>query len=298
MGVNEIGSYQEGEVGNPASENVENCRDQKKRVGIRRSLLQESRDSEIPPTEESGFGDPSYRGVGIRRSLLQERALTNFGVSYTLKTMKTATHRTRGIIVGITGGIACGKTTVSDLLAEKGAIPINADEIGHQLLKADSPVIGELTDAFGQDILDESGDVSRKKLGAIVFNDKAAREQLNSILHPLIIERSRGHARQLVTEDPTCIVLLDAPLLIEAGAYDTVDLIVVVTASSETQLRRTLERSVTQGRPLTETEVQARIDAQMPVTEKVKYADVVIENEGTLEELHRQVDVLWEKLQK
>ena len=224
--------------------------------------------------------------------------LTNFETWYTLKTMETATtHRARGIIVGITGGIACGKTTVSDLLAEKGAIPINADEIGHQLLKADSPVIGELTEAFGANILNVSGDVSRKKLGAIVFNDKAARERLNGILHPLIIERSRGHARHLVTEDPTCIVLLDAPLLIEAGAYDTVDLIVVVTASSETQLRRTLERSIAQGRPLTESEVQARIDAQMPVTEKVKYADVVIENEGTLEELHRQVDTLWEQLQ-
>jgi len=208
------------------------------------------------------------------------------------------TDRTRGTIVGITGGIACGKTTLSDLLAEKGAIPINADEIGHQLLKAGSPVIGELTDAFGEDILEASGDVSRKKLGAIVFKEKAAREQLNSILHPLIIERSRGHARQLVEEDPMSIVLLDAPLLIEAGAYDTVDLIVVVTASSETQLRRTLERSIAQGRPLTESEVQARIDSQMPVTEKVKYADVVIENDGTLEDLHKQVDVLWEKLQK
>ena len=213
--------------------------------------------------------------------------------------MKTATtDRARGIIVGITGGIACGKTTVSDLLAEKGAIPINADEIGHQLLKAGSPVIGELTEAFGQDILDASGDVSRKKLGAIVFQDKAARERLNSILHPLIIERSRGQARQLVTEDPMRVVLLDAPLLIEAGAYDTVDLIVVVTASRETQLRRTLERSVVQGRPLTETEVQARIDSQMPISEKVKYADVVIENEGTLEELHRQIDELWGKLQQ
>ena len=92
-------------------------------------------------------------------------------------------------------------------------------------------------------------------------------------------------------------MLLDAPLLIEAGAYDTVDLIVVVTASPETQLQRTLERSVAQGRPLTEAEVQARIDAQMPVTEKVKYADVVIENEGTLEELCMQVDKLWESLQ-
>ncbi len=213
--------------------------------------------------------------------------------------MKTeTTHRTRGTIVGITGGIACGKTTVSDLLAEKGAIPINADEIGHQLLKADSPVIDELTETFGQEILEESGDVSRKKLGAIVFKDKTARERLNSILHPLIIEHSRGQARQLVTENPTCVVLLDAPLLIEAGAYDTVDLIVVVTASPETQLQRTLERSIAQGRPLTETEVQARIDSQMPVSEKVKYADVVIENEGTLEELHRQIDELWERLQR
>ena len=213
--------------------------------------------------------------------------------------METATkHRTRGTIVGITGGIACGKTTVSDLLTEKGAIPINADEIGHQLLKADSPVIDELTGAFGDDILEASGDVSRKKLGAIVFQDRTARERLNSILHPLIIQHSRARARQLVTEDPTCVVLLDAPLLIEAGAYDTVDLIVVVTASPETQLRRTLERSIAQGRPLTETEAQARIDAQMPVTEKIKYADIVIENEGTLEDLYRQVDELWERIQE
>lgn len=211
--------------------------------------------------------------------------------------MNTEKHRERGIIVGITGGIACGKTTVSDLLAAKGAIPINADEIGHQLLKADSPVINLLTEAFGKEILEDSGDVSRKKLGAIVFNDKAARKRLNSILHPLIIQRSRARARQLVSEDPHCIVLLDAPLLIEAGAYDTVDLIVVVTASAKTQLKRTLERSIAQGRPLTESEIQARIDAQMPLTEKVKYADVVIENEGTPVELQGQVDTLWEELQ-
>ena len=224
--------------------------------------------------------------------------LTNLGGWYTLDGMKTETHRKRGIIVGITGGIACGKTTVSDLLAAKGAIPINADEIGHQLLKADSPVINLLTEAFGREILEETGDVSRKKLGAIVFNDKAARKRLNSILHPLIIQRSRARARQLVSADPHCIVLLDAPLLIEAGAYDTVDLIVVVTASAKTQLKRTLERSIAQGRPLTESEIQARIDAQMPLTEKVKYADVVIENEGTPVELQGQVDTLWAELQE
>jgi len=210
--------------------------------------------------------------------------------------MKSEANRERGIIVGITGGIACGKTTVSELLADKGAIPINADEIGHQLLKADSPVIRELVDAFGREILEESGDVSRKKLGAIVFQDKSARERLNAILHPLIIQRSRSRARQLVMEDPSCVVLLDAPLLIEAGAYDSVDLIVVVIASPETQLQRILERSHAQNRPLTENEAQARIDSQMPISEKVKYADVVIENDGTPEELYEKVDQLWDQL--
>ena len=202
----------------------------------------------------------------------------------------------RGIIIGITGGIACGKTTVSEILAEKGAIPINADEIGHQLLKSDSPIFDELTEVFGLDILDESGDVSRKKLGAIVFNDKVALEKLNSLMHPLIIERSRGQARKLVSEDPSCVVLLDAPLLIEAGAYDSVDLIIVVTSSRDLQIKRILERSHSQNRPLTENEAQARIDSQMPVSEKVKYADIVIENNGTLEALQAQVDQIWHNL--
>lgn len=210
--------------------------------------------------------------------------------------MKSATKRERGIIVGITGGIACGKTTVSELLADKGAIPINADEIGHQLLKSDSPVIDELVDTFGTEILEDTGDVSRKKLGAIVFTDKSAREQLNVILHPLIIQRSRAHAKQLVQEDPSCVVLLDAPLLIEAGAHDTVDIIVVVTASRETQLKRILERGEAQNRPLSEAEAQSRIDSQMPFSEKVTYADVVIENEGSVEELQKQVDTLWDRL--
>lgn len=202
----------------------------------------------------------------------------------------------RGIIIGITGGIACGKTTVSELLAEKGAIPINADEIGHQLLKSDSPIFDELTETFGLDILDESGDVSRKKLGVIVFNDKVALEKLNALMHPLIIERSRLQARKLVSEDPSCVVLLDAPLLIEAGAYDSVDLIIVVTSSRDLQIKRILERSHSQNRPLTESEAHARIDSQMPVSEKVKYADIVIENNGTLETLQGQVDQVWNNL--
>ena len=99
-----------------------------------------------------------------------------------------------------------------------------------------------------------------------------------------------------MNDDPSCVVLLDAPLLIEAGAYDSVDLIVVVTASNGTQIQRILERSQEQNRPLTETEAQARIDSQMPLSEKVKFADVVIENEGSYEELQKQVGTLWDKL--
>ena len=202
----------------------------------------------------------------------------------------------RGIIVGVTGGIACGKSTVSKLLSKKGAIPINSDEIGHQLLKRDSPVMGTLLEAFGADILDEFGDVSRPKLGAIVFNDKAARERLNTIMHPPIVQQSRSEANRLVTEDADCVVLIDAPLLIEANSQDTVDVIVVVTASTQTQLQRLLERAIAQNRPPSQAEAQARIDSQMPVSEKVKYADFVVENDGTLEELERKMEGLWEDI--
>ena len=193
----------------------------------------------------------------------------------------------RGIIVGITGGIACGKSTVSKLLSKKGAIPINSDEIGHQLLKRGSPVMGALLEAFGSDILDKSGDISRQKLGAIVFNDKTARERLNAIMHPPIVQQSRSEANRLVAENANCVVLIDAPLLIEANSQDTVDVIVVVTASTQIQLQRLLDRS------LSPAEVQARIDSQMPLSEKVKYADFVVENDGTLEELEYKADELW-----
>ena len=197
----------------------------------------------------------------------------------------------RGIIVGVTGGIACGKSTVSKMLSKKGAIPINSDEIGYQLLRRGSPVMGALLEAFGVDILDESGDVSRPKLGAIVFNDKAARERLNAIMHPPIVKTSRSEANRLVTEDANCVVLIDAPLLIEANSQDTVDVIVVVTASTQIQLQRLLEN-----RSLNPAEAQARINSQMPVSEKVKYADFVVENDGTFEELEQKVDRLWDEI--
>lgn len=223
-------------------------------------------------------------------------SITLKGDRSTAKNLMKPIVSDRGIIVGVTGGIACGKSTVSKLLSKKGAIPINSDEIGHQLLKRGSPVMGALLEAFGSDILDQSGDVSRPKLGAIVFNDKAARERLNAIMHPPIVERSRSEAKMLVTEDTNCVVLIDAPLLIEAKSQDTVDVIVVVTASTHTQLQRLLERAIEQNRLPSQAEAQARIDSQMPLSEKIKYADFVLENDGTLEELEQKVEKLWHEI--
>lgn len=155
-----------------------------------------------------------------------------------------------------------------------------------------------LLEGFGPGILDESGDVSRPKLGAIVFNDPAARERLNAIMHPRIVQQSRSEANRLVAEDANCVALVDAPLLIEANSQDTVDVIVVVTASTQTQIQRLLERAIAQNRPLSQAEAQARIDSQMLLSEKVKYADFVVENDGTLEELERKTDGLWREIRR
>ncbi len=200
--------------------------------------------------------------------------------------------------MGVTGGIASGKSTASRLLAEKGAFTINLDEIGHELLKRGSPVMDELLEAFGPDILDVSGDVSRKKLGAIVFADNAKRERLNAIMHPPIVQRSQFEARQLVAEDPNCVVVIDVPLLIEGERQELVDVIVVVTTSPENQLQRLLARSVEDSRPLNREEAQARISVQIPLFEKEKFAHFVIDNNGTLDELSHQVDKLWGELRR
>jgi dephospho-CoA kinase len=204
----------------------------------------------------------------------------------------------RGIIVGVTGGIASGKSAASRLLAEKGAFTINLDAIGHELLKRGSPVMDELIEAFGSDILDSSGDVSRQKLGTIVFTDDDARERLNAIMHPPIVQRSQSEAQRLVAEDSNCVVVIDVPLLIEGGRQELVDVIVVVTTSPENQLQRLLARSIEQNRPLSREEAQARISAQIPLSKKAKFAHFVIDNNGAPEELSHQVDRLWTELRE
>lgn len=220
-----------------------------------------------------------------------------------MKTHRTTNYRiapvyTRGLIIGLTGGIACGKTTVARLLAQYGADVIDLDEIGHQLLKKGSPVYDQIVETFGADILDTSGDINRAKLGNIVFHDSDCRMRLNDITHPAIIEESWAEARRLAKLEAERVVVIDAPLLIEASLQDTVDFIIVVVSGEEKQLQRLIHRSVKQGKSLSVSDARARIHAQMPLAEKVKYADFIIENNSGMAELELQVKKLWKLLKK
>ena len=229
----------------------------------------------------------------------------------------------RGLIVGLTGGIACGKTTVAELLAQHGADVIDLDEIGHQLLKNSNPIFDQIVKAFGEEILDESGNISRAKLGRIVFHNPECRLRLNQITHPAIIGQSLAEAKRLAALGTDRVVIIDSPLLIEAGIQDTVDIVVVVISDENTQLDRLIQRSIKQKSPLppfskggkggisfqrrvpkggkvglSVKAAQARIHSQMPLSEKVKYADFVVENNGGLDELKMKVAELWDNLKK
>ena len=149
-----------------------------------------------------------------------------------------------GLIIGLTGGIACGKSTVTQLLQRKGADIIDLDQIGHELLKANSPVMKQLLKTFGPEVLDLSGDVNRTKLGKIVFSDPLARQQLNDIVHPEIHRISRQLAQSKVKNQADSIVVIESPLLIESGGYRSVDYVVLVSATPDQQIVRLMKRSL------------------------------------------------------
>ena len=202
----------------------------------------------------------------------------------------------RGNIIGVTGGIACGKSVVCQFFAQKGAFIIDLDQVGHQLLQNTSSVFGQLVAAFGPTILNDDGEISRPKLGDIVFSDPEARKKLDAIMHPVILQESRCSARLFVEGNPERIAMIDSPLLIEVNGHETVDLVIVVVTDDDIQKQRLVKRSYDQGRPINCHQVEDRIKAQLPLSEKVKYADFVIDNSGTIDELKSTVDRLWEIL--
>ena len=197
------------------------------------------------------------------------------------------------LIVGLTGGVASGKTAVSRVLREEGAYIIDADQIARELVQPHKPAWNELVRAFGKEILQEDGSIHRRKLADKVFTDPEQRKVLNQILHPRIKEEMDRRTKEIGQKDPEAIVVIDAPLLVELGVYRKVDQLIVVTSTQMQQMERLKERD---GR--SPEEALRLFSSQMPVEEKVKLADFVIRNEGSLEETKKRAKEVFKELKK
>jgi dephospho-CoA kinase len=190
--------------------------------------------------------------------------------------------------VGLTGGIACGKSTVARMLAEKGAILIDFDEIAHAVEESGGPVWREIVHHFGREMLREDGMIDRRKLGETVFADREKRELLNRLVHPAVFEEWQRRLAEIRARRADAIVVSDIPLLIEAGMKEMVDLVLLVYITPEEQIRRVMARD-----GFSREEAERRLGAQMPIEEKLRWADIVIRNEGALEETRRAVCTVW-----
>ena len=197
------------------------------------------------------------------------------------------------LIVGLTGEVASGKTTVSRIFGEEGAYIIDADQIAREMVQPHTPVWNELISVFGKEILDKEGAIHRKKLAAIVFSDPQERNLLNQITHHRIKEEMDRRAEQIGQKDPEAIVVIDAALLVELGDHREMDKVIVVTSTERQQIERLKERE-----GASEEEARKIFSSQMTIEEKLKVADFVIRNEGSLEETRRMAKEVFQELKR
>ena len=189
--------------------------------------------------------------------------------------------------VGLTGGIACGKSTVSRMLEARGAAIVDADRIARDVVSPGRPALLDIRETFGDDVIGADGSLDRKRLGAIVFGDEAARKKLEAITHPRIRAEMKRQIEEWNAKEPGRLVVVDIPLLFESRldrmfAFED---ILVVYVPREVQLERLMARD-----GMSREDAERRIDAQLPIEEKRRLADVVVDNSGTLEETERQVE--------
>ncbi len=195
--------------------------------------------------------------------------------------------------VGLTGGIASGKSTVSRMLAGKGALLIDFDELAHAVEEPEGPAWLGIAQHFGPEFLRPDRTIDRRKLGAVVFADREKRELLNSLVHPAVLAEWQRRMEEIRKRRPEAIVLSDIPLLIEAGFKPLVDLVILVYLSPEGQIARLMGRD-----GFSRQEALRRLASQMPIDDKLPLADIVIRNEGSREQTEMQIDDLWEELKK
>jgi dephospho-CoA kinase len=193
------------------------------------------------------------------------------------------------LLVGLTGGIGSGKSTVARLLEKRGAVVFDADLLARDAVEPGTPGHAAVIERFGADVLAPGGELDREALASIVFADPSARRDLEEIVHPevrrLFAEGSEAY------RDTDRVVVFSAPLLVETGMHTAFEILVVVSATVATQIERLMRQ-----RGMSEASIRARIEAQAPLEDKAAVADFLVDNEGTLEDLERQVERLWNDL--
>ena len=198
--------------------------------------------------------------------------------------------------VGLTGGVACGKTTVAQMMAERGAHVVLADEVAHQLMRPGEPIYYEIVRHFGADVVGIDGGIDRKKLAEAAFGYGRIKE-LNQIVHPAVIAHQDAWAAEMAVKDPGGVAVVEAALMLEAGVGKRFDKLVVVTCTMPQKVERFARRH---NLDLTaaEREVARRMAAQLPEEEKARAADYVIDNSGLLADLEKKVDALMVELRR
>ncbi|OKP98325.1 dephospho-CoA kinase [Paenibacillus sp. P46E] len=195
------------------------------------------------------------------------------------------------MIMGLTGGIASGKSTVSAIFVDKGARLVDADVIAREVMLPESPVLAAAVQEFGEEILQPDGTLNRARLGEIVFHDPEARQKLNDLTHPAIRREIKNQMYALEQDNPQRLVIVDIPLLYESRLDNLFQEIIVVYVPRELQLDRLMERNT-----LTMEQAEGRLNAQMDIELKRSKATYVIDNRGNLDDTRQQVAALWDRL--
>ncbi|MGB7062088.1 MAG: dephospho-CoA kinase [Candidatus Zixiibacteriota bacterium] len=192
------------------------------------------------------------------------------------------------LLIGVTGGMACGKTEVAKVFQTKGAIVLSGDRIGKEVVEENKTVLKELARTFGQDILNKNGTLNRRKLGKIAFASEESRGRLNRIIHPHLLKELRKRIQSIRKKTPEAVLVIDAALIVEWGLEKELDYLIFVESKEENKIKR-LQKE----KGYTEKEALDRIRSQLPEEVKEKKADVVIGNDQGLDELRTTAEKVW-----